>query len=222
MCWPRVPPEPDPSSEEAALPCRTCLLHTTRLPTQVNSHQPLLPRWVCNVFAVAGNCFKILNSHISTVTSILSLSICLLNLAFTEAHFYRLLFYSGGFFFFFYPSCLLFTFCSASSPPRHLFLQGCSFKGKTKANFTSLLKFGYAQKKQLSANVIEIQICGVFLVFVCALFWFCCLLYIQHTVLILHSWFVAFNHWCLMYTIMLRASSDVSASSISPLCLVDL
>lgn len=39
------------------------------------------------------------------------------------------------------PSCLfvccLFV-CSASSPPRHLFLQGCSFKGKAGWVFTSL------------------------------------------------------------------------------------
>lgn len=41
VCRPRVPPEPDPSPEEAALPCCTCFLHATCLPTQVSCHLPL-------------------------------------------------------------------------------------------------------------------------------------------------------------------------------------
>lgn len=48
---PWVPPKPDPSPEEAALPCRACLLHTACLPTQVTSSAVhAMSRCVCGVF----------------------------------------------------------------------------------------------------------------------------------------------------------------------------
>lgn len=88
---PRVPPKPDPSPEEAALPRRTCLLHTTCLPTQVRASG---------------------RAHAATgaLSSVKSASD---------------------------PPRLSLLRCSASSPPRHLFLQGCSFKGKAGRVFTS-------------------------------------------------------------------------------------
>lgn len=63
-------------------------------------------------------------------------------------------------------SRLLFTSYSASSPPRHLFLQGCSFKGETEANMPHCLSLDMYNKAACPARIcrcIQIPICAVFL-----------------------------------------------------------
>lgn len=104
-------------------------------------------------------------------------------------------------------SCLSVVRCSASSPPRHLFLQGCSFKGKAGWVFTSLLE---------PSCSLYLSVCSILITLP---------RYIQHhCAFIRSSWFDLFtlNHWCLMYTIMFSAPGEVSASSCSPPCLSDL
>lgn len=56
------------------------------------------------------------------------------------------------------PVCLCVARCSASSPPRHLFLQGCSFKGKAGWVFTS---FFFLEP----SCVLYLSVCSILIMF---------------------------------------------------------